>query len=111
MIFDSKYYPVFMYLLIVASIIFLVFNIVDIINDSIEMKYLKHNPDSESITGYAISENLSVDNQINTTKELSMQEIKSQKSHAYYYLIIWTIIIMICLVLVSFIIPKVKHLT
>lgn len=108
-IFESKHYPEVMYLLILITIIAITFNLANMINDSAANKSIK-------FTGYAVSDNQK--NAINTTQlnntnasEAKQQEIYSENSYGIYYLILIAIGIMISLVLVTFILPKIKHLT
>ena len=108
-IFESKHYPAIMYLLILITIIAIIFNFASMINDSTINKSMK-------FTGYAVSDNQKNainTNQLNNTNisEAKQQEIYSENSYGVYYLILIGLGVLVFVVLVTFISPRIKHLT
>ncbi len=90
------------------TIIVIIFNLENIINDS------KIN-NKTKFTGHAVSydDEEMITNQLNNTNvsEARQQELYTKNSYGVYYLILIAIGIMISLVVVTFIMPKIKHLT
>lgn len=108
-IFESKYYASVMYILIMITIIAITFNFVNITN-KININQTIH---ETKLTGYAVSQNQNTNTQINNTNisQSEKKELYSEKSYAIYYLTLMGLLILIFIVLVTFIMPKIKHLT
>ena len=105
-IFESKHYPTIMYVFILITILAILFNLVNITNSTSNSSKTDR---TIKFTGYAVS-NLNAINNTNLSQS-EKQELYSENSYGVYYLILIAIGIMISLVLVTFIIPRIKHLT
>ncbi|MEK6860077.1 MAG: hypothetical protein AABX54_04655 [Nanoarchaeota archaeon] len=100
----NKYYTASMYILILIILV-IIFNITGITG-----KISAYADKSEKIfTGFAVSESQNI---INSSIPVAQeQELYSERAYGIYYLIILSIAMLISLVLVTFIIPRIKHLT